>query len=99
VAAARQSTHHSSDLPGEHLRGETPVAEFAASALRAALFEGELRPGDQVNQYVWAERLGVSRAALREDLEVLASTKVLDHDPNRGYRVSEMGLPEMAELY
>ena len=99
VEASYQSVRQSSTQRPHRRRQGTPVAEFAANALRSALFEGELKPGDQVNQYVWADRLGISRAALREGLKVLASTKVLDHDPNRGYRVAEMGLSEMAELY
>lgn len=80
-------------------RTRVPVAELAANALRAALLDGELRPGDPVNQYAWAERLGISRSALREGLKVLASSKVLEHDQNRGYRVATLSIPEMADLY
>ena len=81
------------------LRPNIPVAELAANALRAALLDGELRPGDPVNQYAWADRLGISRSALREGLKVLTSSKVLEHDQNRGYRVASLSVPEMADLY
>ena len=76
-----------------------PVAERAAIALRTALFAGVLQPGEQVKQYVWAEKLNVSRAALREGLKVLAGSRLLEHDRNRGYRVTNLSLSEMAELY
>jgi DNA-binding GntR family transcriptional regulator len=99
VPASPRSTHRTSRRIGHGPRDGIPAAEFAANAVRAALFDGELKPGDQVNQYVWADRLGISRSALREGLKILTGSKVLDHDPNRGYRVAEMGLAEMAELY
>ena len=76
-----------------------PVAERAAIALRTALFAGALQPGDHVKQYVWAEKLNVSRASLREGLKVLAGSRLLEHDRNRGYRVTNLSLSEMAELY
>lgn len=82
-------------LPG----GRASVAERAVVALRQALFEGELQPGEQVNQYVWSERLHVSRAALREGLKILAASRLLEHDQNRGYFVANPSLSEMAELY
>jgi DNA-binding GntR family transcriptional regulator len=76
-----------------------PVAERAVIALRTALLEGKLQPGEQVNQYVWSERLHVSRAALREGLKVLAASRLLEHDQNRGYFVADLSLSEMGELY
>ena len=99
MSNSHRPARHTPPRSRHYSREGAPVAEFAANAVRTALFDGELKPGDPVNQYVWADRLGISRSALREGLKVLTSSKVLDHDPNRGYRVAEMGLAEMAELY
>src|SRR5665213_289910 len=74
-------------------------AEHVANELREAIHRGSLDKGDQINQQEWADRLGVSRAALREGLEAVATQSLLTHDPNRGYFVSTLTTPQAAQLY
>lgn len=70
-----------------------------AVALRVAIDDGTLLPGEHIRQEQWAERLGVSRVPVREALKGLASEGLLDHDPNRGYFVQRMDRSEMHQVY
>jgi len=74
-------------------------AERVAGSLREAINRGDLAAGEQINQQVWGDRLGVSRAALREGLKVVATQKLLTHDPHRGYFVSKLSVPQVSQLY
>lgn len=52
--------------------------------LRELLFDGELRPGDQIDQDAVAEALGVSRQPVREAVLDLASDGLLVIRPRKG---------------
>ena len=77
-----------------------PTAQHrAASALRAAILEGELRPGQRVNQEDWAARAGVSAIPVREALNALAGEGLVTYRPRRGYVVTELALADLEEVY
>jgi DNA-binding GntR family transcriptional regulator len=82
-AAARPATAH----------------DRAAVALRAAILDGELRPGQRVNQEEWAARAGVSLIPVREALGVLAGEGLVTYRPRRGYAVTELDLADLEETY
>ncbi len=67
--------------------------------MRAAILEGELRPGDRVNQEAWAERAGVSLIPAREALNALAGEGLVTYRPRRGYVVTELDLADLEEVY
>lgn len=71
----------------------------AASALREAILDGTLAPGDRVNQERWAERVGVSMIPVREALRELAGEGLVTYRPRRGYAVTELDLDELDEVY
>jgi DNA-binding GntR family transcriptional regulator len=78
----------------------TPTAkDRAAATLRAAILDGELRPGQRVNQEAWAERAGVSLIPVREALLALAGEGLVTYRPRRGYAVTELDLGELEEVY
>lgn len=78
----------------------TPTAQDrAAAALRAAILEGELRPGARVSQERWAERVGVSLIPVREALRALAGEGLVTYRQRRGYAVTELDLAELEEVY
>jgi DNA-binding GntR family transcriptional regulator len=78
----------------------TPTAQDrAASTLRAAILDGELRPGQRVSQEAWAERAEVSLIPLREALRALAGEGLVTYRPRRGYAVTELDLAELEEVY
>jgi DNA-binding GntR family transcriptional regulator len=81
-------------------RDRTPTAQDrAAAALRAAILEGELHPGQRVNQEAWAARAGVSMIPVREALRALAGEGLVTYRPRRGYAVTELDVTELAEVY
>ena len=67
--------------------------------LRAAILDGELRPGQRVNQEDWAARAGVSLIPLREALNALAGEGLVTHRPRRGHVVTELALDDLEEVY
>ena len=78
----------------------TPTAQArAATALRAAILDGELRPGQRVSQEAWAERAGVSMIPVREALRALAGEGLVTYRPRRGYAVTELDLAELDDVY
>jgi len=78
----------------------TPTAQDrAASTLRVAILDGELRPGQRVNQEAWADRAQVSLIPLREALRALAGEGLVTYRPRRGYAVTELDLAELEEVY
>jgi DNA-binding GntR family transcriptional regulator len=71
----------------------------AAAALRAAILEGELRPGQRVNQEAWANRVGVSPIPVREALRALAGEGLVSYRPRRGYVVTALDAGDLEEVY
>ncbi len=71
----------------------------AAASLRAAILEGELRPGQRVSQDAWAARIGVSLIPLREALRALAGEGLVTYRPRRGYVVTELDVDDLVEVY
>ncbi|WP_274034444.1 GntR family transcriptional regulator [Streptomyces sp. MMBL 11-1] len=92
---------------GEHTHGE-PLAPRAVQrhsvrgqildALRAALVDGELVPGQVYSAPALGSRFGVSATPVREAMQRLAVEGAVEVVPNRGFRVSERGPRELAEL-
>jgi DNA-binding GntR family transcriptional regulator len=79
---------------------QTPTAQDrAAATLRAAILDGELRPGQRINQEAWAERAQVSMIPVREALRALAGEGLVTYRPRRGYAVTELDLGELEEVY
>src|SRR4051794_24008945 len=78
----------------------TPTAQDrAAATLRTAILDGELRPGQRVNQEAWAQRARVSLIPVREALRALAGEGLVTYRPRRGYAVTELDLAELEEVY
>jgi DNA-binding GntR family transcriptional regulator len=81
----------------QHQPGTTQ--QHVLAWLRAAIVEGELRPGQRVTQDEVAERVGVSVAPVREALRVLEQEGQLTYLPRRGYFVTELHLADLEEIY
>ncbi|WCD89360.1 putative D-xylose utilization operon transcriptional repressor [Streptomyces xanthophaeus] len=67
-------------------------------ALRAALLEGELAPGEIHSGPALGERFGVSATPVREAMQQLAVEGAVECLPNRGFRVVSRTPREAAEL-
>ncbi|MFI1590398.1 GntR family transcriptional regulator [Streptomyces halstedii] len=92
---------------GEHTHGE-PAAPRTVQrhsvrgqildALRAALVGGELTPGEVYSAPALGTRFGVSATPVREAMQQLALEGAVEVVPNRGFRISERGPRQLAEL-
>ncbi|MCZ4083145.1 GntR family transcriptional regulator, partial [Streptomyces sp. H34-S5] len=67
-------------------------------ALRAALVDGELVPGEIYSGPALGERFGVSATPVREAMQRLALEGAVECLPNRGFRVLSRTPRELAEL-
>lgn len=67
--------------------------------LRDMIIEGELPPGQRIDEGELCRLLGISRTPLREAIKVLASEGLIELRPNRGTRVTKMTLEDVAELF
>ncbi|MFI0592862.1 GntR family transcriptional regulator [Streptomyces griseus] len=92
---------------GEHTHSEPPAPRVVRrhsvrgqilDALRAALVDGELVPGQVYSAPALGARFGVSATPVREAMQRLAVEGAVEVVPNRGFRVSERGPRELAEL-
>ncbi|MBX6764405.1 MAG: GntR family transcriptional regulator [Rubrobacteraceae bacterium] len=68
------------------------VADRAYERIREYVLGGEAEPGTRLGQVELAERFGISRTPVREALRRLADEGLVEFQPNRGYRVADLGL-------
>lgn len=69
-----------------------------ADAVRTALREGELTPGENVSEVSFAAQFGVSRGPVREALLVLVEEGLLTHSTNRGFAVVDLSPDDRAYI-
>ncbi|MEU5218096.1 GntR family transcriptional regulator [Streptomyces sp. NPDC020807] len=74
------------------------VRDQILQALRTALVDGELVPGEVYSGPALAERFGVSATPVREAMQRLAVEGAVEVVLNRGFRVIERTPRELAEL-
>lgn len=67
--------------------------------LREAILEGDYGPGEALIETELAARLGVSRAPLREALQVLSAEGLVDMVPYHGTTVRVLTARDIEELY
>lgn len=67
--------------------------------VREMIANGELKPGDRVNEQALATQLGVGRNSAREALRSLERTGLVHIVPNRGAEVRKISLEEALDLY
>jgi DNA-binding GntR family transcriptional regulator len=81
------------------LAGRQCSPHLIADALREAIIQGQLSPGEPLRQEQLASHFSVSRIPLREALRRLESEGWISFLPNRGARVSELRAAEVIEIY
>ncbi|SLM99255.1 GntR family transcriptional regulator [Brevibacterium yomogidense] len=80
-------------------RIESPsLAELAADRISELVFRGELGPGDRLVEEHLCERLGVSRAPVREGLRILEGSGLVVRRPRAGVRVAELSQNDVFEI-
>lgn len=81
------------------LRVTVSLAEQAYQAIRAAIQDGKLEPGQRVPEVDLSEWLGMSRTPVREALRRLQSESMVVHAPGGGLAIAQHDLRAIAELY
>lgn len=71
-----------------HIPKRVTMAETIADSVAKAIAIGVLAPGERVKETVLAERVGVSRAPIREALKILHAQGIVTSDSSRGFRVA-----------
>lgn len=69
------------------------------NAVRNAIIQGKLAPGEPLGQEYLASLFGVSRVPIRECLKQLASEGLVEVEPHKGAVVAHLSFDELDELY
>jgi len=67
--------------------------------LRRRIISGELLPGQWLVERDLSEEYKISRTPIREKLRKLANLGLVELEPSRGYRVKELGVEEIVEIF
>jgi len=73
--------------------------EQVVEYIKQAILCGELAPGDPVKEVVLAESLGISRAPVREALQVLIQGGLITSEPQKGKYIRVLTSREIRETY
>ncbi|GIL06727.1 MAG: GntR family transcriptional regulator [Betaproteobacteria bacterium] len=82
-----------------HAIGRQVLHAAVVAQLRDMITEGQLTPGERLNERVLCEQLGISRTPLREAFKVLATEGLIVLLPNRGAQVAKMGRDEVVHAF
>lgn len=74
------------------------LADTVSTELRRAIINGQLNPGERLLESELAERLGVSRATVRQCLQQLSFEGLVEIRPRRGAVVTRMSLAAAMEV-
>jgi len=75
------------------------LRENVVNSIRKAILDGELAPGEKINQPLIAEKMGVSRGPVREALGQLEEEGLLRNIPYKGTFVTDITPNYIDELY
>lgn len=76
-----------------------PLRQQIADSLIRAILDGEIMPGEALVEMDIAQRLGVSRAPVREAIQIVANTHLVDTAPYRGTTVRRLTSVDVEEVY
>jgi DNA-binding GntR family transcriptional regulator len=94
--AMREQPRPSNTLGGIETR---PLRQQIADSLIRAILDGEIMPGESLVEMDIAQRLGVSRAPVREAIQIVANTHLVDTAPYRGTTVRRLTGTDVEEVY
>ena len=75
------------------------LRKLVADNLRAAILNGEIKPGEWLRQERLAQEYQVSQMPVREALKELSAEGLVEHVPYRGVRVVEFSPDDISDLY
>ncbi|MGE0237763.1 MAG: GntR family transcriptional regulator [Parvibaculaceae bacterium] len=77
----------------------TTIAQRIRVLLEEDIIVGKLRPGERIDEVKVGEQYDVSRTPVREALNNLASTGLVEVRPRQGTFVAEFTLPKLVEMF
>lgn len=77
----------------------TQLHKDVADHLRTLILERQLKDGERIVETALCEKLNVSRTPLREAIKTLIHEGLIEHQPNRGARVSKVTPEELRQLF
>jgi DNA-binding GntR family transcriptional regulator len=80
-------------------RPERGLAHAIAERLQQIIHDGEVAPGERLNEAALALRMGTSRGPIREAIRILGGIGLVTAVPNRGVFVRQVSVREMLEIY
>jgi DNA-binding GntR family transcriptional regulator len=75
------------------------LSRSIAERLKQAIYAGEYKAGDRLNEAALAVRMGTSRGPIREAIRILTGTGLVTPVVNRGVFVRKVSIQEMLEIY
>ncbi len=75
------------------------LSEQVLDALRDAILDGDLKPGNTLVETDLATQLGVSRAPLREALRILSAEGLVEAVPYHGTKIRVLTRADIEEIY
>lgn len=78
---------------------ERKRSDIIADELESLILNGSFRDGDRLDEVQLAERFAVSRTPLREALQRLANSGLVEQIPRRGVFVRQPGPVELVEMF
>src|SRR5579875_3776535 len=76
-----------------------PLYEDAYLALRDAIIDGRLAPGDRIVEAEIARQMAISRAPIREAIRKLEQDGLLEYLPRRGAVIVRLSPAEVRDVY
>lgn len=74
-------------------------SEQVAEYVKQSILEGELSPGDQVKEVELSKKLGISRAPIREAMQILAREGLITSEPQKGKHVAALTAKQIKDSY
>ena len=81
------------------MTGIKTYSEQISEYIKQAILNGELNPGDKVNEVHLASRLSISRAPVREALQTLVQDGLIVSIPQRGKFIAALTAKEIRDSY
>jgi DNA-binding GntR family transcriptional regulator len=81
------------------LEGYKPLRDIVLDAIREAIVNGQLNPGERLMEQQLAEDLGVSRTPIREAIRKLELEGFVLMLPRKGAYVADISIRDIAEVF
>jgi DNA-binding GntR family transcriptional regulator len=76
-----------------------PLSKVLGDALEAMIVNGQMKPGERLNEQQLAQSFGVSRGPIREAVRALEGAGFVEAVTNKGVFVRQVTVAEVRELY